>query len=383
MECPTLESRILNQNPFIMPIHILSIDGGGIRGIIPAMILSEIEKRTGKAVSELFDLLAGTSTGGIIAVGLNAPDPANGKPYSAEKLVSLYEQNGQRIFNKKHFIQNLGGLSDEMFHHQGMEEVLREYFDHTELKDCRTELLVTSYDLEHRKPFYFLSREARMNPDYENFLLRDIARATSAAPTYFEPHFIPWEPTGRLVLVDGGVFANNPSVLAYTEAINIQRLREYENGLHKSTAAPTELSDELESISTEGSRNFDATLPDFLAPDQAPDFFMLSLGTGQVKRPYAYERAKDWGMVQWVRPIIDILMQGVSESVHFQMEYILPPTKDGKRHYYRLNPEIPEAQSEMSDVSAVNMRNLKQIAQNFIEEQSGEIDAICETLLRK
>ena len=81
-------------------IKILSIDGGGIRGLIPAVVLAEIEKRTGKPASELFDLIAGTSTGGILALGLTCP-AADGRPrYSAERLIDLYQKEGNRIFNR-------------------------------------------------------------------------------------------------------------------------------------------------------------------------------------------------------------------------------------------------------------------------------------------
>src|SRR3712207_7174060 len=79
---------------------VLSIDGGGIRGMIPAKILAEIERRTGKRIFELFDLIAGTSTGGILALGLTKPNPQ--KPteahYSAEKLIDLYREEGEQVF---------------------------------------------------------------------------------------------------------------------------------------------------------------------------------------------------------------------------------------------------------------------------------------------
>lgn len=361
------------------PIKILSIDGGGIRGVIPALILSEIEKRTGKKITELFDLLAGTSTGGIIAVGLNVNDPETGAAYSAQKIAGLYELNGEKIFKKRSFFSSVGGLAEEAFQHEGLEEVLKSYFGDAELKDSHSALLVTSYDIEQRKPFYFLSREARMKPDTENFLMRDIARSTSAAPTYFEPHWMPWAENGHLTLVDGGVFANNPSVLAYTEAINLMRLREFEKSLGE--PQPIEDPNPSESRSGVGSRDFSAGLPEYLAPDRAPDFFMVSLGTGQACRPYPYEKAKGWGMVQWVQPIIDILMQGVSESVHYQMQYLLPPTRDGRQHYYRINPAMPESCSEMSNVSEENMQALQGVAREVIEQESGTIDAICQVLL--
>lgn len=359
-----------------MAINILSIDGGGIRGLIPALILTEIERRTGKKISEMFDLLAGTSTGGIIAVGLNVNDPKTGQPYAASRIAQLYQENGHRIFQKRHWVQAIGSLVDESFQHQGLEEILDAYFGETELKNSKTGLLVTAYDIVRRKPFYFLSREAKLRPHEENFHMRDVARATSAAPTYFEPHLISNGHYQQLALVDGGVFANNPAMLAYTEAINLKRWKDYQSGMNTSPARGVA----EDTFSEAASRDFSAGLPEYLSPEHAPDFFMLSLGTGQAMRPYAYSEAKDWGLVGWARPIVDILMQGVSESVDYQMQYVLPPTRDGKRHYYRLNPNIPEGNSEMSDVSEANMAALKSIADAFIEEHSGVIQEICHVL---
>lgn len=360
-----------------MAIKILSIDGGGIRGLIPALILTEIERRTGKKTSEMFDLLAGTSTGGIIAIGLNVADPETGQPYAASRIAKLYESNGQQIFQKRHWVQALGSLVDESFQHQGLEDILHAYFGEAELINSKTGLLITAYDIVRRKPFYFISREAQLRPNQENFRMRDIARATSAAPTYFEPHLLSNGHYDQLALVDGGVFANNPAMLAYTEAINLKRWKDYREAIDASQAR---------GISAEGvntgdtARDFSAGLPPYLAPEDAPDFFMLSLGTGHTTRPYPYLEAKDWGLIGWARPVVDILMQGVSESVDYQMQYILPPTRDGKRHYYRLSPNIPESSSEMSDVSEANMHALKRIALSFIEEQDGVIQEICHAL---
>jgi patatin-like phospholipase/acyl hydrolase len=94
---------------------VLSIDGGGIRGLIPAMVLAEIERRTGKRIAEMFDLVAGTSTGGILALGVTKPGQ-DGKPeYSAKKLIDLYETEGGKIFSIPvwHRIHSGWGLAEE------------------------------------------------------------------------------------------------------------------------------------------------------------------------------------------------------------------------------------------------------------------------------
>ncbi len=105
---------------------VLSIDGGGIRGIIPAMILAEIEDRTGKSVAEMFDLIAGTSTGGILALGLAMPGDGGKPRYKAEDLIEFYEKEGLRIFSRpaRHRIDSLEGIAEERYPSEGIEQVL-------------------------------------------------------------------------------------------------------------------------------------------------------------------------------------------------------------------------------------------------------------------
>ena len=162
---------------------ILSIDGGGIRGLIPALILQEIETQTGKPIYKLFDLIVGTSTGGILAIGLTKP----GNVFSAKELVSLYRNQGGEIFTRSlwKYASSVGGVFDERYNEDSLEEILKERFGETELKATRRDIIITSYDIEKRKPYLFKSSKAK-NPG-RNHLLRDVARATSAAPTYFEP----------------------------------------------------------------------------------------------------------------------------------------------------------------------------------------------------
>jgi patatin-like phospholipase/acyl hydrolase len=171
-------------------LKVLAIDGGGIRGVIPAMILSAIEERTKASTCKLFDLIAGTSTGGILALGLAKPSAQDEymPEYKAADLAELYEKEGKRIFDRSlwHRIIALDNLIDEKYDAAGLEAVLREYFGDTPLSKAVTETLVTSYELETRQPWFFARHKARKDPTYD-FPMRFVARATSAAPTYFEP----------------------------------------------------------------------------------------------------------------------------------------------------------------------------------------------------
>ena len=165
-------------------IKVLSIDGGGIRGIIPAIILDALQQRVGKPPHDTYDLIAGTSTGGIITVGIGTACN-QGKPYTPQELVGLYVQNGATIF-KTRFLQALRELMAPKYFPDGPEEVLAKYFGEAEFKSALTLLLVSSYDLQSQMPFIFKSHRITAHSNW-NWPVRQIARATSAAPTYFLP----------------------------------------------------------------------------------------------------------------------------------------------------------------------------------------------------
>lgn len=324
---------------------ILSIDGGGIRGVIPAMLLVAIEERTEKPVSSLFDLIAGTSTGGILAAGLAAPkgpDDGPGSPepkFKASDLLELYEERGKDIFKRSFWerFSSFGGLTDEKYPREGIEGVLKTYFGDIQLKDVLTEILVTSYEIEERHPYFFKSAKAKSDPAERNHFLRDVARATSAAPTYFEPaevHTAGGSGDRIRYLVDGGVFANNPSLCAYAEAMRLGK--------------------------------------------PADKVLVVSLGTGVGTRPIDHDKAKDWGIVGWVRPVIDVMMDGVADAVHYQLRQMLP-----EERYYRFNTYLREAVDDMDAANRANINALKREAERILDDKAAgkKLDALCKALV--
>ena len=132
------------------PIKVLSIDGGGIRGIIPAILLDAFEQRSGKKPHEAFDLIAGTSTGGIITVGIGTACHGD-KPYAPQELLDLYVQNGETIFRKSLFGE-LKELAAPKYSPDGLEGVLEKFFGDAEFNTALTPLLVSSYDLQGQVP---------------------------------------------------------------------------------------------------------------------------------------------------------------------------------------------------------------------------------------
>ena len=176
------------------PYRILSLDGGGIRGLVPALVLASLEAETGKRITDLFDLVVGTSTGGILALALTAENPP-----TAEELVGLYEKEGGRIFDRS-FWRRLPGhaLLDEKYSAKGLVEVLEEYLgEDSLLSDATTDVLVTSYALERRMPFLFKSTKAQ---DPATKKTHDFKLWRSAAqPRLHQPSSSPTDSRGRMV----------------------------------------------------------------------------------------------------------------------------------------------------------------------------------------
>ena len=343
-------------NPSTQPkLKILSIDGGGIRGIIPCVILQEIENRMQRPISSIFHLIAGTSTGGIITVGLTIPDERGLPKYDAKALMNLYAENGDQIFQKRLF-KTARQIFYPGYTADSIEGLLKTYFGDWRLKDALTDVLVTSLNTQNLKPFYFLSRLAKQDARQpsENFLMREVARSTSAAPTYFPANGLNWgDAKDTMSLVDGGVFANNPSVLAFTEAIELARETK--------------------------SKDIDAVV----TPDaDASPFFMLSLGTGQSEKSIPLSRATKMGMLPWIWKgrIINMVMHGVSESTHYQMQYVLPDYPDGTKRYARINPTLWTGHEEMDDVSTGNINALIDMGKQAVKDNTQLLDQICERL---
>lgn len=297
-------------------MRVLAIDGGGIRGLIPALVLTELERRSGRRVFELFDLIAGTSTGGILACALCAPDAL-----PASQLVALYEEEGPRIFDRSLFqrVRSGEGLLDEKYDSEALDRALQRFLADKRLSEAKPDLLVPAYDTAAPGPYFFKSRKARESPE-DDFALSEVARATSAAPTYFEP-----SPLGKRALVDGGVFAVNPAMCAFADVLR-----------HR----PGE------------------------------EIVLLSLGTGERTRKRNFDEIKDWGLVAWARPILEVVFDGVSDAVDYQLRQALD-----EDHYWRLQVELSQASDDLDDASEVNLRRLRRHAEDLIEAGSATIDA--------
>lgn len=193
-----------------MSKKILTIDGGGIKGVFPASFLATIEESTGKSVTDYFDLIVGTSTGGIIALGL-------GMGISAKEILSFYEELGPGIFKGNRWARFLRHLGFSKYDSEPLRKALVSRFGDRTLSESKNRLVIPSVNLETGEVHvYKTSHHPRLERDFREKVV-DIALATSAAPSYFPTH----KSAAGSPLVDGGVWANNPTGLAAVEAIGI------------------------------------------------------------------------------------------------------------------------------------------------------------------
>ncbi len=196
-------------------INVLSIDGGGIPGIIPAVILKSIQKALGRPLHDFFDLIAGTSTGGIIALAIGTRAKA-GEPYAPGELINFYVEKDPKIFHK-HWSAWLTGLFWPRYSAAPLEKVLESTFKDVIFSTALVRLLISSYELQSQRPFFFKSSEIPTNPAYD-WPIAKIARATSAVPTLFPPALLIDKNWKQFTLVDGGIYVNNPAMAAFAEA---------------------------------------------------------------------------------------------------------------------------------------------------------------------
>lgn len=188
--------------------QILSIDGGGIKGVFSAAVLANLEEDLGIKIQDHFDLISGTSTGGIIALGL-------GLGLSPKEILEFYIKFGNQIFPEKRF-SGLKNLYSRKYPRSPLESALRNCFGESKLGESTKRLIIPSYSLSNQDVFYFRTSHCEhLKRDFKIGVV-EIALATSAAPTFFPVY----DGLDGNRLVDGGILANNPIMVAITEAIN-------------------------------------------------------------------------------------------------------------------------------------------------------------------
>lgn len=352
-------------------MNVLSIDGGGIRGIIPARVLVALQGEIKRPLGQVFDLIVGTSTGGLLALAIAAPDGADGAASpSPSALLDLYTSKGPMIFGASGvdfrsnplmaFVTVIGGPTagaapwvkrlrsnlgidkpsdrgNARYSAAALEESLHTLFGDAKLSDLRTEVVITSYDMATRQPVLFRASDAKADPGADAYL-RDVGRATSAAPTFFPPYEMPWRGK-RHVLIDGGVVANNPSIIAVFEA-------------------------------------FRAATPD-------ESILVLSLGTGSPQRSAASATTLDDLKTRpWPLVAMDLMqtMFDADSQMADQVLTGLAASLPSRIKSLRLQAYLTDVSVAMDDASPTHIRQLSEVGEHLVKENKARITELARQL---
>jgi predicted acylesterase/phospholipase RssA len=326
-----LANPVLRRREFSVPkkLRVLAIDGGGSRGIIPATVLAEIERRTGKPISALFDVIAGTSTGGFQALLFVTPGP-NGPRYSAKDVVELYRNHSKNIFHKSlwHTLVSLDGLRGPKYPAQSALRVFEKYFGSAELKDAVTQVMVTCYDMDVHQLRIFSKRKAAADPKM-NLLMSQAARATTALPVAFPAAEIR-SVDGSAVYhaLDGGLGAGNPIILAMEDAITPEGIR------------PNEI-------------------------------LALSLGTGEYDQSLPFQKMRRWGLLQWLHGLLlmDLLYEAMSHVATLEARRGL-----GDENFFRFQAVLPPQLYKSDLTAAKDLQAFQDIARKMLEQNSARFE---------
>ena len=338
--------------------HVLSIDGGGVRGIVAAIVLDALDaelKAVGKTcrVADCFDLIAGTSSGAIIAAGLALPRPNGNGGANPGDIRRLFEEDSRRIFPRRWFceipiIGRLPQLFGPFYRTTGLRQVLGENFGDIVMADARCNLMISAYSIDPRDVVLF-----RGGPSYEDreeerrfgmIAARDVLLGATAAPTFFPPHRI-MRPDGpdkngrdHWTAIDGAVYINDPAMAALTEAIR-------------------------------------------LFPGD--DFRVVSLGAGRETREYPFRNSRNWGFSQWVSPtgrfrtpLLSAISDGQARAVNRQLKYLLD--KDYFRFDYMLSRG--RGSDRIDDSRPKNLARLTRGALEMVEENRTALRQLAEDL---
>lgn len=306
-----------------MALRVLSVDGVGTDGLVQSHVLAELERRSGRPVGELFDLIAGSAAGSIIACALAKGDGA----LPAAELSQIFEELDTDGWPGLRALDLPGDPRTPYPPPQAratVNQVLRKHLGDARLSGVRTDIIVPAYDAEGRAPFFFRSSAARAHPE-QDFPLSVVARASAATPTYLPPVRAPAD-HGVLTLLGGDLFASNPTLLALSEAL---------------ATAPHE------------------------------DVQIVSLGGGKSRRPLPYEEAAGWNLAQWAVPILELAADASSEATHLEATRLVSEDR-----YWRFQVDLNGVPA-----GAAKSGELRARTEDMIVERTADIDAAVNALM--
>lgn len=321
-------------------VRILSIDGGGMRNLHAALVWAAIERAAGAApLSSMFDMVAGTSAGALIGAALVKPDPLRGSD-----IADFFIREGRTIFSSDLFRYVKSAVTGPKYSAEPFEKLLDQVFGNDWISDSTVPFIVPAYDLTGRQAHFFKSWKAggkQLDPgetrEMNDYRFKDLVRASAAAPTYFEPARIK-SGTGVLAtFADGALVANNPAMCAIASA----------RTLH---------------------------------PDMEK-LVVVSIGTGMQTEPITYAQSRGWGLLEWARPAFECVMDGVGDTVPYQVRECFGGMVTQYRFDFILGGANPSG--AIDDASSQQIRRLITAAQDTIAMHGSTINALPRMLMNQ
>lgn len=301
----------------------LAFNGGGVRGVAATTAIRYLEEKLGVHLSQVADLMGGTSTGGILSAGLTFPTEDGTPMFWGKDLTELYHKECPFIF-KKTFgqkVRSLWGVRRAKFPLTNMIKTFEKYFGDKRISEALCPMMTTGWDLYNAKNFFFKSEKAKEN-SIDNHRFVDAMVGTAAAPTYFPPLAFKTANIDYLI-ADGGVSSlNNPSMAIYSEAVKC--------GYDKDK------------------------------------IIIINIGTGSNTESLG-KKAKKWGIYKWVKPVIDIQMDGANDAIKHYLRNVLP-----SENYYVWDFEVPEKLQAMDGVK--NIPQLEELGWNAVHSKRNILD---------
>ncbi|XP_056169574.1 uncharacterized protein LOC115685894 [Syzygium oleosum] len=346
-------------------VTVLSIDGGGVRGIIPGTILAFLESKLQELdgpdsrIADYFDIIAGTSTGGLVTAMISAPNKDHRPMFAACDINKFYLEHCPEIFPQKNrndlmssIISSVDAITGPKYDGEKLRSIVNGLLGDNTLSQTLTNVIVPAFDIKRLQPVIFSTNDARANP-LKNARLVDVCIGTSAAPTYLPAHcFKTRDKNGKtrsFDLIDGGVAANNPTLVALS---HIRRESLLQN-------------EEFKNINLR----------------ETDQILVLSLGTGVAKyeEKYSATEASRWGLINWIfhngfTPLVDIFSDASSDMVDIHLSTLFQ-FLHCKYNYLRIQADTLTGEESSVDVATPeNLQRLMEIGQMLLQKPVSRVN---------
>ncbi|XP_073158199.1 patatin-like protein 2 [Henckelia pumila] len=343
-------------------VTILSIDGDGIRGIIPGTVLAFLESKLQELdgpdarVADYFDVIAGTSSGGLVTTMLTAPDKDNRPLFAARNITSFYLEHTPKIFPdsvRNSFVSKITNLiGGPKYDGKYLRSLIKGLLGNLTITQTLTDVVIPTFDLKRLQPVVFTTKDGKANVS-KNALLSDVCLGTSAAPTFLPPHYFEIKDSNGSIrtfdLIDGGVAANNPTLVAMTHISKEILMNNFE-------------------------------IVDMEALD-SNKMLVLSLGTGiaQLEDRYNARDAANWGLLAWVynngaTPLIDAFVDAGSDMIDIHVSTVFQALQN-QQNYLRIQEDKLAGDASSLDIATIkNLQTLLQIGDSLLKKPVSRVN---------